>query len=351
MTMKFIDISNHQSGIDVMSVVRNGGLGAVVVKATEGLTFVDKSCDKFVQKLIANGIPFGYYHFARKNNASREAEFFYNNTKGYDRKGIPILDWEDDESVSWVNEWVNRYHELTGVWPWIYANPWRFNQGNVNKNCGRWVAGYPRNGITDINYGMNNKLPGSYNVGLVCAWQFSSSVRIGGYNGNLDGDVFYGDATAWGKYANPDGKQVADEQKPNDDVDSSPSGSTLDLVYAVMKNEYGSGDERKQKLGSRYNEVQEFINHIASASASTLANEVKQGKYGNGDTRKVVLGSRYNKVQKIVNGNSVTYYTVKSGDTLSGIASKYGTTYQKIAKMNGISNPNKIYVGQKIRVK
>ena len=45
------------------------------------------------------------------------------------------------------------------------------------------------------------------------------------------------------------------------------------------------------------------------------------------------------------------YYTVKSGDTLSEIAAKYGTTYQKIAQLNGIANPNKIYVGQKLRVK
>lgn len=45
------------------------------------------------------------------------------------------------------------------------------------------------------------------------------------------------------------------------------------------------------------------------------------------------------------------YYTAKSGDTLSGIAAKYGTTYQKIAQMNGLTNPNKIYVGQKLRVK
>ena len=96
-----------------------------------------------------------------------------------------------------------------------------------------------------------------------------------------------------------------------------------------------------------------MINHIASASASTLANEVKVGKYGNGDIRKQVLGSRYNEVQNIVNGSSgssAQYYTIKSGDTLSGIAERYGTTYQKLAQMNGISNPNKIYAGQKIRV-
>lgn len=43
-------------------------------------------------------------------------------------------------------------------------------------------------------------------------------------------------------------------------------------------------------------------------------------------------------------------YTVKSGDTLSGIALKYNTTYQKLAEYNNISNPSIIYVGQKIRI-
>lgn len=43
-------------------------------------------------------------------------------------------------------------------------------------------------------------------------------------------------------------------------------------------------------------------------------------------------------------------YTVKSGDTLYDIASKYDTTYQKLAEHNNISNPSIIYVGQKIRI-
>lgn len=43
-------------------------------------------------------------------------------------------------------------------------------------------------------------------------------------------------------------------------------------------------------------------------------------------------------------------YTVKKGDTLSEIAQKYGTTYQKIAADNGIKNPNLIYVGQKLKI-
>ena len=43
-------------------------------------------------------------------------------------------------------------------------------------------------------------------------------------------------------------------------------------------------------------------------------------------------------------------YTVKAGDTLGGIAVKYGTTYQAIAAYNGIKNPNLIHVGQKIKI-
>lgn len=43
-------------------------------------------------------------------------------------------------------------------------------------------------------------------------------------------------------------------------------------------------------------------------------------------------------------------YVVQSGDTLSGIASKYGTIYQHLAEINGIADPNKIYPGQSIRI-
>jgi LysM repeat protein len=43
-------------------------------------------------------------------------------------------------------------------------------------------------------------------------------------------------------------------------------------------------------------------------------------------------------------------YTVKKGDTLSGIAAKYGTTYQQLAAINGIKNPNLIYPGQVIKL-
>lgn len=88
-----------------------------------------------------------------------------------------------------------------------------------------------------------------------------------------------------------------------------------------------------------------------------LAQEVIEGKWGNGLERVQKLGNLYQAVQDKVNeillGTKPTQivYTVKKGDTLWGIAQKYGTTYQKIASDNNIANPDLIYVGQRIIIK
>ena len=122
-----------------------------------------------------------------------------------------------------------------------------------------------------------------------------------------------------------------------------------------MNDEFGTGETRKANLGARYDEIQNIIEHIAEADAQTLANEVWTDAYGQDDVRRVILGSRYDEVQNIVEGsvtpNEVYHYT-ESGDTLSGIASQYGTTVEDILALNPwISNPNLIYTGQTIRVR
>lgn len=63
-------------------------------------------------------------------------------------------------------------------------------------------------------------------------------------------------------------------------------------------------------------------------------------------------GKKVDQPQEVVQTpvTSDMVYTVKSGDTLSGIALKYNTTYQKLAEYNNIPNPSIIYVGQKIRI-
>ncbi|MDI1646657.1 LysM peptidoglycan-binding domain-containing protein, partial [Staphylococcus aureus] len=49
------------------------------------------------------------------------------------------------------------------------------------------------------------------------------------------------------------------------------------------------------------------------------------------------------------NSGGGSYYTVQAGDSLSLIASKYGTTYQNIMRLNGLNNFF-IYPGQKLKV-
>lgn len=44
------------------------------------------------------------------------------------------------------------------------------------------------------------------------------------------------------------------------------------------------------------------------------------------------------------------WHTVQPGETLSSIARRYGTTWQTIARANNLSNPNQIYVGQKLKI-
>lgn len=93
-------------------------------------------------------------------------------------------------------------------------------------------------------------------------------------------------------------------------------------------------------------------------SLREIANKVIAGDYGNGEERKQKLeseGYNYNEVQNKVNElmgvNSTVQYTVQSGDTLSEIALKYGTTVDNLVKLNNIKNKNLIYVGQVLKIK
>lgn len=216
MTLKGIDISNWQAGINLPAVFPK--IDFVICKATEGIGFVDKHCDKFIQQCIKNDKLWGFYHFGRNNDATKEAKYFIANCKNYFNKGIPVLDWEDGQSVSWVNEFVRYVHDKTGVWCWIYANPWRFNQGGVEKNCGRWIAQYPNVKSPSINY----KLPDTPKTdGLVACWQYCSDGKLSGYKGNLDFNRFFGDKEAWLKYAKVESNSNASNNNNSSKLDIS----------------------------------------------------------------------------------------------------------------------------------
>lgn len=355
MSMNGIDVSGWQKGIDLSQVPAD----FAIIKATQGTSYVNSDCERAYQQAKKAGKLLGVYHYFSGGDPIAEADFYLKNIAGYLNEAILVLDWEGDENAKFsqgpaaAKPFLDRVAEKTGVKPLIYMSKSVCRQHDwsaVASEYALWVAQYADDNPTgyQLNPWTDNKGYGAWKSPVI--FQYSSNGHLAGYSGELDINIAYMDATAWKAYAK--GSRVSPAPAQN-----TIAGSTLDLVYSVMIGKYGNGDARKAALGSRYNEVQNEINHIQEASAETLATETKAGRYGNGDIRKVVLGRKYDAVQKIINGQSTgsgsgaVYYTVKKNDTLSGIAAKYGTTYQKIAQLSGISNPDKIYVGQRVRVK
>ena len=310
--LKGIDISKYQSNIDLSKI----NTDFVIVKATEGVGYTDKYCDKLYQQAKKLGKKLGVYHFARPdlgNTAIAEADYFVKETLGYHKEAILVLDWERGnlKNVTWAKQWLDRVYEKTGVKPLIYMSASVMRSADwssvVKADYGLWVATYgANNGVA--NESAFNKYPLKYWT-FYALWQYTSVGRLSGYNGNLDLNYFSGDKAAWDKYAG-----------------GSPSTSTS-TTKPVEK------------------------------SVDELAREVIAGKYGNGDARKQALGSRYDEVQarvnKILGTNKAEYYTVKKGDTLWGLAKKYygnGNQYPKIKSLNGLTSDT-IYAGQKLRVK
>ena len=321
MVMRGIDISKWQSGIDLSAV----NADFVIVKATEGIGYVDKSCDGFFQKALSLGKKLGFYHFARptaNNDPIREADFFYENCKGYFGKAIPILDWEAEnkQNVAYAKAWLDRVYQRSGVKPVIYMSESVANAYNwssvANADYGLWVAKY-RDNNPDYNYNMANagSRPKVKCWKFYCMWQWTSTGRLNGYSGNLDCNVFYGDGTTWDKYAGKSGTA----SKPAPAPAPAPARKSNEVIaQEVINGAWGNGEDRKKRLtdaGYNYTVVQAIVN------------------------------------KKIAARNQSVYYVVKRGDTLSAIESKFGTTYQHLAQLNNIANPNKIYAGQKLRIK
>lgn len=104
-------------------------------------------------------------------------------------------------------------------------------------------------------------------------------------------------------------------------------------------------------------DVENSVNNSINVDIEQTARDVIAGKYGNGEERKQKLGNLYNEVQKRVNeilrGNTQKeeIYIVKKGDCLCNIAKKFNTTVNKIAIDNDITNVDLIYVGQKLIIR
>ena len=88
--------------------------------------------------------------------------------------------------------------------------------------------------------------------------------------------------------------------------------SDEELAKMVWQGKFGNGKERKQKLGKRYNAVQNLVNQGIGKDNKQeepkpdillMVKKTIRGDYGNGQTRKNALGKYYDEVQHQVNLN------------------------------------------------
>ena len=344
MSKKGIDVSEFQGQIN-WDKVKSDGVKFAILRVGFGMDVTSQD-DKYIERNISEceriGMPYGVYLFSYANTvdkAKSEAEHTLRLIKNHTLAMGVWYDIEDNKTSGSVSKEtltniINTYCNTiknAGYNVGIYASlNWLNNkiEASVQDKWSVWVAQY----YTECQYKKDYII-----------WQYSSSGKVDGISGNCDMNYFYG------------------ELEENTTTDKK---SVDELAQEVIDGKWGDGEERKKRLeeaGYDYDAVQDKVNEMLVSNNKDLtevAKEVINGEWGNGDERKKKLeteGYDYDEVQAKVNqlfGETVTKtYTVKSGDTLSGIASKYKTTVAKLVKDNNIVNANLIYVGQKLVIK
>lgn len=206
MSLRVIDTSSFQAALDF----RNVDYDAAMIKATEGIGYVNPYCDTQMQEVISQGKPNGVYHFGHpENDATQEADYFVNNIQGYlDGTTLLVLDYETNTNVGWALTFLNRVYDRTGVKAVIYLSESTVNAVDwspvYNNDYGLWVAKYLDN-VQDTNWDMSNAGPlpdVNWNTAApYIMWQWTSKGRLNGYGGDLDLSIFYGDKDTWLLYS------------------------------------------------------------------------------------------------------------------------------------------------------
>ncbi len=304
-----LDLSRHNGTVD-FNRIKNAGNNFVIIRAGYGNTIKQKDpkFEEYYSQAKAAGLRVGAYWYSyalSANEALQEAKVFLEAIQGKQFDYPVWIDMEDADAYKHkhgmpsndvLSDICNKFCDYVsskGYQVGIYASESWFNNQlkGVSPKYDKWIA----------SWGNNNGQLNSDKSSLCKLHQFTSKYSLDGKN--YDRNVSYYNFNS-------------SQPTPVPTVDN--SISTLDLVCKVLRGEYGDGDTRKARLGSRYNEVQSMINHVYTANAQTLANEVKAGKYGNGDVRKTILGSKYTEVQAIVNGANKKSVTQIAREVIAG---------------------------------
>lgn len=325
-----IDISVWQRDIN-LAQAKAEGVNFTIIRGAYG-NKKDPAFETLYQRAKSNGLGVGVFWWTRAVNeaqAREEAQILIDNVLRGKQFEYPIyIDVEDSllqnlgkAKVDAIITSALTTLEKAGYYAGFYMNRnWYNNYCNgasLSKRFTCWLAQWSSAEVSNFpmwqfggktNYQRTNKVAGVTCDQDYCYVDFPSIIKNGGFNG-------YGKGTP-STPVNP---------APSPQPQSQPSGTT----YTVQKGDTLSGIA--SKYGTTYQK-------IASDNGIENPNLIYPGQ-----VLKINGGSSQT--------NSQTVYTVKAGDTLSGIAKKYGTTVNQLVAWNNIANPNLIYVGQKLRVR
>lgn len=241
-----------------------------------------------------------------------------------------------------------------------------------------WIAAYPNyNVTTEPIWSVFPSMDG------ISIWQFTSTYMSGGLDGNISLAPNGKDITKNGYGASYNNNQAKPAQQPSQPQNKPQatgtyvvkSGDTLGAIAA----RYGTTWQALQSLNGLSNpnylyigQVLKVTGQVKSNSTPATTQSVYYVRYG--DTLGAIANrygvnvytlARNNGISNVnwiypgqrivINGtasqaNNVRRYTVRYGDTLAGIAARYGTSAWAIAQKNGIHNVNLIYPGQTLTI-
>lgn len=252
------DISVHNSNY-ATAINENDG---VIVKITEGLSYVNPLANEQYEAAKAAGKLSGVYHFIVGGlDAAAQADYFYQNAANYiNEDGTKvILDWEKPQYYPSLSgnepaEFLARLIQLTGKIGSLYIGHEdivsdAYNWSDVAGKYPLWVAGYPLNNgapytsnlqsWADNNYFSNS----AYNGQTIEMWQYDSVP--------YDRSVFYGDHNAWIATGSKQGSSQPEQTTKKAQVkDMLLFKSDIDTKFGAAANVYFQNDNTVIKVDS-----------------------------------------------------------------------------------------------------
>ncbi len=189
-----IDVSNWQGTVD-WPAVRASGHAFAFTKATEGVTFVDRTLNANRQGMAASGMALrGLYHFAHpdRHTPAEEAAHFLTTVGPLAQGEVPVLDLEVEGGPGagpWAAAWMNIVEQATGRTPILYSYAPYLND-TPTQDLTRfplWVAAWGHNDGS-----VPARQPNTDRWDHWTFWQFTSMASVPGVSGATDRSMFGG---------------------------------------------------------------------------------------------------------------------------------------------------------------